>query len=673
VGRLAPRVLLLGWDGADWQIMQPLLDQGLMPHLERLITSGVMGNLATLRPTLSPMLWTSIATGKRADQHGVHGFVEPRPDGRGVRPVASTSLTAQTLWSILPRQGLKSAAVSWYASHPAHRAGGAVVSNYFRHAQGNNFDEWPLPPGAVAPESLREVMADLRVHPAELDFQQLQFFIPEAGRIDQEKDRRLEILARYLAECATVHAAGTYLAESTDWDLLAVYYDTIDRLGHEFMWYRAPKMEHVSDADFRIYREVVDRSYLYHDLMLGRYLKLVGPETTVILVSDHGFFSDHLRPRPRQEGQNPPPLLCHRAYGIFAASGPGIKKDELVFGASLLDVAPTVLTMLGLPVARDMEGRALSQIFAARLDPEFIETYETGENPEPSPTDLPADDPWAAQEALKQLVALGYVEAPPEDAAQAVEMATAQKLFNLAEVHLTKGQYRQAGALFQELLTRLPENQMARLRLAQCHLHQGEIEECLRLANEVFADHPQSPWAHHALGQIEMARQNWAGALEHFRQVDAALPSLPQLHWRMGLAYLRQADLTAAETAFRHALEMEGDNPDTYDGLGLALYRQKKYEEAEECFLRSLGLLFYQPLVHYHLGVVLAVQGKLTPAIQSLQRALEFRPNLAVAHEVLAQVYGAQGEEALARAHILRARQLQAESRRAGEEKEDLP
>ena len=69
------RFLLIGWDAADWQVIHPLLDAGLMPNLQRLIEGGVMGNVASLSPLLSPILWTSIATGKRAYAHGVSGFV----------------------------------------------------------------------------------------------------------------------------------------------------------------------------------------------------------------------------------------------------------------------------------------------------------------------------------------------------------------------------------------------------------------------------------------------------------------------------------------------------------------------------------------------------------------------------------------------------------------------
>src|SRR5690606_21968568 len=69
--RLARKVLLIGWDAADWKVINPLMDAGLMPALQRLVERGVMGNIATLDPPFSPMLWTSIATGHTADRHGI--------------------------------------------------------------------------------------------------------------------------------------------------------------------------------------------------------------------------------------------------------------------------------------------------------------------------------------------------------------------------------------------------------------------------------------------------------------------------------------------------------------------------------------------------------------------------------------------------------------------------
>ena len=82
----APRkVLLVGWDSADWKVANPLIDCGEMPMLAKLVSTGVMGNLATLEPMLSPLLWTSIATGKRAYDHGERIADAVRPDLRRIR------------------------------------------------------------------------------------------------------------------------------------------------------------------------------------------------------------------------------------------------------------------------------------------------------------------------------------------------------------------------------------------------------------------------------------------------------------------------------------------------------------------------------------------------------------------------------------------------------------
>jgi len=136
-----------------------------------------------------------------------------------------------------------------------------------------------------------------------------------------------------------------------NWDFAAIYFDAIDHFSHGFMQYHPPRLDWVKEEDFELYKDVVNSAYDYHDLMLGRLLELAGPETTVILFSDHGFHPDHLQPKcvPNEPAG---PAAEHRDFGIFVASGPGIKKDELVFGTSLLDIAPTVLSLFGLPLGR---------------------------------------------------------------------------------------------------------------------------------------------------------------------------------------------------------------------------------------------------------------------------------------------------------------------------------
>src|SRR5207302_11323317 len=92
------KILLVGWDAADWRVIMPLVDAGKMPNLARLIEEGVCGNIATLQPVLSPMLWTSSATGKRAYKHGIHGFTEPDTRSGGIHPGTIHSRKTKARW-----------------------------------------------------------------------------------------------------------------------------------------------------------------------------------------------------------------------------------------------------------------------------------------------------------------------------------------------------------------------------------------------------------------------------------------------------------------------------------------------------------------------------------------------------------------------------------------------
>src|SRR4051812_26977188 len=174
-----PRVMLIGWDAADWKVIRPLLAAGQMPNLARLIAGGVHGNIATIYPVLSPMLWTSIATGKRAYKHGIHGFSEPLPDGSGIRPITLLARRTKAVWNILNQTGHRSIIVGWWPSHPAEPINGVMVSNHFEQALAEPNMTRPLPAGAVHPSSLASSLAELRVNPTELTGEFLRFFVPE--------------------------------------------------------------------------------------------------------------------------------------------------------------------------------------------------------------------------------------------------------------------------------------------------------------------------------------------------------------------------------------------------------------------------------------------------------------------------------------------------------------
>src|SRR5215471_4301144 len=216
--RLAKKLLLVGWDAADWQMISPLLDAGKMPALARLVERGVMGNIATLHPCLSPILWTSIATGKLADKHGILGFVEPDSKKMEVRPSLSTSRKTKAIWNILTQQGLKTNVVGWWPSHPAEPINGVMVSNFYQKAVSSYHKPWPMASGTVFPKDMEEVMMEMRVHPAELTVSHMEPLFPNYKKVDQEKDGRLAAGAKILAHAASIHSAATWIMENTEWD-----------------------------------------------------------------------------------------------------------------------------------------------------------------------------------------------------------------------------------------------------------------------------------------------------------------------------------------------------------------------------------------------------------------------------------------------------------------------
>ena len=234
------RMLLVGWDAADWKVINPLLARSEMPNLARLMQSGVHGNHATLYPPLSPMLWTSIATGKRPTKHGIHGFTEPTEDGLGVRPVGNLGRKTKALWNILNQNGKRCIVVGWWPSHPAEPINGVMVSNHFPFSTSDQPTK-PLAPRTISPTERASDLAELRVHPTEITGEILNLFIPDAAQIDQEKDKSLHDLAGIIAETMSIHTVATGLMETESWDLAAIYFAGIDHFSHRFMGYHAGK------------------------------------------------------------------------------------------------------------------------------------------------------------------------------------------------------------------------------------------------------------------------------------------------------------------------------------------------------------------------------------------------------------------------------------------------
>lgn len=663
--KLAKKVLLIGWDAADWKVIYPLIEQGKMPTLAKFIAEGVHGKIKTLDPPLSPMLWTSMATGYRADKHGITGFVEPLADNSGLRPVTSTSRKVKAIWNILHREGMKSNVIGWWPSNPVEPINGVMVSNLYQQAHKKYGEAWDMPDGTIHPESLKEKLAELRVHPAEITSSMVLPFIPNLAKIDKKKDKRSIAIAKIIAHAASIHAASTYVQRETDWDFMAVYHDAIDHFCHSAMKFHPPYREGLPKELYENYKDVVNAGYMFHDMMLERTLEQVDEDTTVILVSDHGFHSDHLRPKYFKK-EPAAPAQEHSPNGIFCARGPGIKKGEMINGASVLDVTPTLLSLFGLPIGETMEGKSLApQMFEEPVKLDFIRDWEKEEGDFGTHPEDIKEDPWAAQEAMQQLIDLGYVDAPDENIADRIASQKNESTYYVARNLIDAGKYDKGIELLEELFEDNPKEIRYGQRLASCYLRKKRFKKCKELIDrlkelQILIAEEESKMTEQELnrkykgmmrevelpryidfveGQLLLSLNRFHKAMECFKRVEEKAPNSFDLYATIGRLCLARHRWNEAQEAFIKALSIDDMSAVAHHGLGLALLRQDHIDLALEELFAAISINPQMANAHYHIGEALVKRKNIEEAEGAFRTAVSISPGMTKAHRWLADLY----------------------------------
>jgi predicted AlkP superfamily phosphohydrolase/phosphomutase/Tfp pilus assembly protein PilF len=645
--RLARKVLLVGWDAADWQVIHPLMDQGLMPTLQRFVEEGVMGNLGSLDPMYSPCLWTSIATGKRMHKHGIHWFLEPDANRLGVTVPRSTTRQCKAIWNMLTQAGLRTHAVGWLASHPAEPINGVCVTDGYATCAMSTARAVELEEGGIYPEDAIEPLAALRIDPLELTEEVLWPFLPEFRSLQAKGDARVAVVAKLLAECFNLHNAATWALAHRDWDFAAVYYDSIDHFCHAFMRYHPPRLENLSQADFENYSGVVTACYRFHDMMLARLLDLAGPDATVILVSDHGFQSGALRPReiPCSPAGN---VIWHRYHGVFAMKGPHVRKDEWIHDLNLLDVTPTVLALFGLPVGADMDGKPILNAFESPWDsqpPPVIASWEDvpGECGQHSSDKLSAAD---SQAAVDRLIELGYVELDATAETNIVRNRQ-QARFALASDYYEADMFDDAIGLLEELMRDEPGEHRFSLRLVQCYQAAGRLPEARQILKKLFEERPSEPTIALIGGSLELHAGNLEAAARYLAVAEenesSSLRPLPWLWVTKGQLCLRRRRWSKAEAAFERALTIDPNLPAAHYGLSVSCFRTARLEKAASCALHAISLRPNYPAAHYQLGLVLVECAEYDQAANAFRTALLYDPAFDLARQQLSSLPKAAG------------------------------
>jgi predicted AlkP superfamily phosphohydrolase/phosphomutase len=387
-----PRVVMLLLDGASLDYIWPRAAEGRLPNLDRLLDGGASMYLATVRPTQPDPVWAAVATGIYPSRNGVRSAVTyyARGDDRAVdllpdyclshilvhlgfvrdEPNTSTAWHARPLWSILSSAGLTAGVVRWPLTHPASEVPGFLVSDRYHQLIGSiaEFDKAAYPP---------EILPILQDTSAEW---------PDA--MSEETSRANSGLSAGTPEAAALVRDRFYARAMHKLDaliaprLVALRYEGLDTVGHYYMQYAEPgRSRDVSDEERRRYAQAMERYYAYIDLEVGAALD--GLATGDLLVVVSGFGMQPLNPVKRALGRllgDPDFTGTHERApdGFLLAYGTAVTPGRHQRG-SVVDVTPTMLYFLGLPVARDMDGYARADLFSRGFTAErpiaFIPSY----------------------------------------------------------------------------------------------------------------------------------------------------------------------------------------------------------------------------------------------------------------------------------------------------------
>lgn len=417
------RVILLGLDGLDWRILRPLMEAGRLPNLKRLRDSGVSADLTTTVPTYSPIIWTTILSGVGESKHGIHDFTEMYIPGLrgGVQrffnkpellpkhvgmseliyllrktpafdysKITSAHRRVKTVWNVVSEAGMRAAVLNWYATFPTEPLNGVLVSDRFTFAFGEGMAaSVENVPGIVYPASyIKTIEASI----AEYALPDVSGFFAVPDGADGTIAPTQEDLTLFGRENRADHmiaATGLHIARERSADFLAILIAGIDRCSHLYV----PRMPYI-----------VDRYYEYVDVWVGRYLETADDRTTIIVVSDHGW----------SYGDDGEPLgHWHAPDGVFIAAGDGIAAaGTLSRKPSVLDIAPTILALLGIPPSEELDGRVITEALAPEvtivLAGRSVATYGRYHPPK-SPTRRSAPSKDEIRRTIDRLKALGYV------------------------------------------------------------------------------------------------------------------------------------------------------------------------------------------------------------------------------------------------------------------------
>jgi predicted AlkP superfamily phosphohydrolase/phosphomutase/Flp pilus assembly protein TadD len=604
-------VIWLGMDGLDWDLLDRLTADGRMPNWKRLTSEGYTAKLTSFMPVLSPVVWTTIATGVGPDVHRVLDFQEVEPATGQKVPISGNSRAVPAVWNVASAQGRTVGVVGWWATHPAEEVHGFFVTD---HASPILFQGLPRAgvayPSSLAPGVETVVSRDGRVPDEDLA-RYLDMSLPDisSGRAKGGSlDNPIVALGSIVGATRVQQRVARDLYDRNHPDLMVLYLEGTDGIGHVFASFVPPKMSCVSDEDFAKFHRAVDEYYALVDKLLGQWMRRAQEDgATLIVNSDHGFKWGADRPCERSSLNPATAAFWHRLDGVFAAWGAGVRPSPTRGSASVFDMAPTLAALLDVPTDARETGRPIAGAFTAA--PKAASRRGLFESVAVRRVQAEAMSEKEASEYAARLRSLGYLSGgEPEKLAPAGgdRPGLTEGGWNNLGLYLRETRKDLAGAeaAFQKALSLRPAYASPQFNLAVLY---REKKDDTRALDWFF----RSLQAGHAdpEGTIIRWSQDYeqdgkaARSLEVLERGAKAYPSSEAVGRELGIARFRGKDCPGALAAVEKFRDSATD-PNTINAVALFETCLGRREEALALFDRSLKMNPNQPGVQHSIDLL---------------------------------------------------------------------
>ena len=266
------KVVIIGLDGATFNIIQPMISQGRLKNFSKLMERGSSGNLTSTILPLSSVAWSSFVSGKNPAKHGMYDFSKRSKDSYSYVPVTSLDRGAKAIWQYAAEAGKRSLMINIPLTYPPEKLNGIMISG-FPYPENRHDYVWP-----------KEVLEELR---SKFGNDGVRILKPNPQYLQEGDEFRIFNEVNEITRRQT--EITKYLIQKEPWDLVTTVYDSTDVIGHFFWHHLDPNHPKYNAEKAKIYGPLVYDVYEELDKAIGEIMSLYSENDSIFVISDHGF------------------------------------------------------------------------------------------------------------------------------------------------------------------------------------------------------------------------------------------------------------------------------------------------------------------------------------------------------------------------------------------------